>query len=377
MEKIRVGIDARLYGPAQRGLGRYTESIIRAIELSKSNVEIVLYIRPNEELKKELLNRGFIVESADYAPYSLKEQILFGFQLNRAKLDLVHFPHFNVPLLYRGKYVVTIHDLILHHFPTRIASSRSFIIYWFKILIYRLLFKRNVHKAKAIIVVSSFVEEDLLTYYPKLKGKVSVVMEAISILSLHTNLRTDKKDNISYNIKGKYVLLVGAFYPHKNLDCLVVAWQQIFYDTDIKLVFVGKIDNFALKLKALVNKLDLRKDDGEAVMFIGEVSDIVLYELYKNAEFLIVPSLIEGFGLPGMEALLSGICVVSSSAGALPETYENNATYVPVNSVINLQKSISAILNNKSLLKKPNINQKITEQEIGKKLMSTYLSIVR
>jgi len=128
----RIGIDARFYGPIGKGLGRYTQEIVdNIIKLDKENKYTIFLRRENFEsfncdnpkVKKVL---------ADVKWYGLSEQMLMPFYIWRERLDLMHFPHFNVPVLCPVKFVVTIHDLILIKFPTQRATTLAPVIYKIK-----------------------------------------------------------------------------------------------------------------------------------------------------------------------------------------------------------------------------------------------------
>src|SRR5574343_128214 len=126
---MRIGIDARFFGPIGKGLGRYTQKLIENLEKVDEVNEYFVF------LKKENFNEytpqkpNFKKVLANYPWYSFSEQIRFPWLLRKYDLDIAHFPHFNVPLLYSGKFVVTIHDLILVHFPTVRSSTLPAILY--------------------------------------------------------------------------------------------------------------------------------------------------------------------------------------------------------------------------------------------------------
>ncbi|MBI3572659.1 MAG: hypothetical protein HY092_00465, partial [Candidatus Kerfeldbacteria bacterium] len=120
---MRIGIDARFFGPQETGIGRYVDRLVFHLGQQDQTNDYMVFLRraaweqwqpPNERWHKVL---------ADYHWYSLREQLWLPGIFNRAKLDLLHVPHFNVPVLYRRPFVVTIHDLILNQFPTERAST--------------------------------------------------------------------------------------------------------------------------------------------------------------------------------------------------------------------------------------------------------------
>ena len=116
---MKIGIDARLYGPKQGGLGRYLEQLIEHLEKMNLPAEFVIFLRRENWGDYTPKHPNFSKALANVPWYGLKEQLLMPAILRRHKLDLVHFPHWNVPLFFRGNYVVTIHDLIPFHYPRK------------------------------------------------------------------------------------------------------------------------------------------------------------------------------------------------------------------------------------------------------------------
>ncbi len=122
----------------------------------------------------------------------------------------------------------------------------------------------------------------------------------------------------------KYFLYVGNAYPHKNLDRLLQALNILISQyPNISLVLVGKEDYFYKRLKEKVKKMNLEK----SVLFCGQVSNEELISLYRNAKALVMPSLMEGFGLPGLEAMANKCLVLASDVPALREIYSDAAVY--------------------------------------------------
>src|SRR5689334_8418490 len=120
---MRIGIDARFFGPQETGIGRYVERLISHLEqIDQVNDYTVLLRRKAWDLWSPK-NSRWTKLPADERWYSLAEQIKMPGRYRAAKVDLWHIPHFNIPLLWRGPFVVTIHDLILNQFPTERAST--------------------------------------------------------------------------------------------------------------------------------------------------------------------------------------------------------------------------------------------------------------
>ena len=174
---MNIGIDARLYGTKHRGLGRYIQKLIDGlvktdwannyfIFLAKENFEG--FKTDNPRVKKVLFDAKW---------YSLKEQLIGPRVINKEKLDLIHFPHFNVPFFLKKKYIVTIHDLIINHFPDSRATTLPNWKYRLKLLAYRIILKRAINRASKIIVPTNFVKNDILRFYRVNESKIKVINE--------------------------------------------------------------------------------------------------------------------------------------------------------------------------------------------------------
>ncbi|OGL87397.1 hypothetical protein A3I40_00140 [Candidatus Uhrbacteria bacterium RIFCSPLOWO2_02_FULL_48_12] len=353
MARIRLGLDLRLFGAYHSGLGRYAEELLNALVSYRHDLDIVVFVNANYANKQKLSSLGLEVREAPYRAYSWQEQWYFPRQLSGAKLDLMHFPHFNVPLMYRAPYVVTIHDLIMHHFPWRVASQRAWPVFWLKHLGYRLSVRQAVSRAAAVIAVSYYTAEDILTYYPKAAGRLRVITEPTPAFDVESS-NNDNWNELAYNIKRPYILVVGNFYPHKNLQPLLRVWQRLYPLFKRQLVIVGRPDAFAEGLRALAKSLGLVSEDRESpVRFLGFIEDNELRQLYGQAEFFLTPSLMEGVGLPGLEALATGTPVVSSPNGALPETYGRLARYIGVDNDKVMYRALYKVLTEVQTLPRP------------------------
>jgi glycosyltransferase involved in cell wall biosynthesis len=319
---MKIGIDARLYGIKDRGIGRYAERLIAYLEKIDTQNEYFIFLRQDGFKNYLPQHKNFHKILADFQPYSLKEQITFPCQLKKCKLDLVHFLHFNVPIFYRRSFVVTIHDLIITRFPdSRRKSTRlPLFLYYLKLFFYNLVLKNALKKSKKIIAVSEATKKEIISLFNIDFPKINVIYEGVDKISI-----TGRQSPIT----DPYILYVGAAYPHKNLERLIIAFEKFIKNSEspiskrIKLVLVGKSDYFYERIKKLIEKLNLIDD----VVLTGEVSDENLASYYKNALFFIFPSLAEGFGLPALEALNYGIPVASSNVYSLPEILGQSAYY--------------------------------------------------
>ncbi len=315
---MQVVIDARLFGTAHRGIGRYLRELAYAMAREPGDVEFTLLVsRPDDPELAPLKHKVRLVP-APWRVYSLAEQFHLPRLLRRLKPDLVHFPHFNVPLLPLSvPYVVTIHDLLVHEFPDERATTRNGLFYLVKLLAYRATVARAVRGARVVLTVSQSVARTIGQWYPSALSKVRVV--PIAPVSLPGSAA--RPGDVP---PVPYVLVVGAAYPHKNLECAVEAVAGLRQTlAGYELVVAGKSDFFMDRFLKWAEK----RGAPPFVRYAGEVDDETLAAMYRGAKAYLLPSLGEGFGLGGLEALSQGCPVVASDIPVLHEVLGEAALY--------------------------------------------------
>ena len=346
---MRIGIDARFLGPLGKGLGRYTQKLVTYLEKIDQHNQYFIFLRKENWDDYHPINKNFQKILADYQWYTWQEQIQMPKILNKYQLDLVHFPHFNVPLGYRGNFVTTIHDLILIQFPTKRATTLGPLLYKFKYFGYRQVIKHAVKKAQQVVTVSNYTKKQLVDFFKIKPGKVSVTYEASSGVE-SGQLQMPEADFLrDYNITKPYILYVGNAYPHKNLEGLLKAFKDISEQENqrYQLVLVGKNDYFYQRLKQEAAALGLIKDS--QVVFFGFASEKQLADLYRQAELYVFPSFMEGFGLPPLEAMSYELPVVSSKSSCLPEILGEAALYFNPRDQADIVRSIRKVLTDDDL----------------------------
>lgn len=386
-----VGIDARFYGPISKGLGRYTQEIVdNVIKISESrndNIKYVIFLSSDNFLGFECSNKNVKKICLNIGWYSWKEQIIFPFYIWKERVDLMHFPHFNVPILTPIKFVVTIHDLILTHFPTMRATTLGPVLYKLKNIAYHLVIKTAIKRAKYIITVSNFTKNDIIDKFKVNNSKIKVIYEGIANLAMgRDNLFTkslDQKEVLhEFHINHDYLLYVGNAYPHKNLEILIRVFSKLLErNKNLRLILVGKHDYFYNRIMDYARSLNLWQEGNinNPVIFTGYVSDIQLDILYKNAKAYIFPSLYEGFGLPPLEAIARGCLVLSSNRSSLPEILGAGAIYFDPENEENLLEKIENVLDNEELkrrvlLEGKQLIKKYNWWECARKTLDIYIS---
>lgn len=359
-----IGIDARFFGPRGKGLGRYTQKLIESLEKIDQENDYVVFLRRGNFNEFQPQNRRFKKILADYYWYSFAEQFFLPLKIYRQKIDLMHWPHFNVPIFYFGPYVVTIHDLILQHFSTRRASSLGPLKYWFKYLAYKIVIWLALKRARKIITVSQYVKKDIINLFKIKPEKIVVTYEGAPIKNPKSEIpkrdavpsglcvRNPKQSVEKYKIDSPFLLYVGNAYPHKNLERLVNAFGILIkdYKQDLQLVLVGEEDYFYRRLHQDVHLSILYSIESLArIIFTGFVSDEELTALYQNAKLYVFPSLCEGFGLPPLEAMSYGVPVVSSNLTCLPEILGEAAIYFNPLDPADMAEKINQVLMDENL----------------------------
>lgn len=344
---MKIGIDARFLGIKQKGLGRYTQKLVDNLEKIDLTNEYFIFLRKENFGEYEPKNPRFKKVLADYHWYTFAEQIFFPFALYKHNLDLVHFPHFNVPIFYCKKFVVTVHDLTLLHFPTVKNSTLHPIFYRIKFLAYRLAIHLAIARAQKIITISQFTKKDIIANYGAgVEKKVFVTYEACEDFCM---LDAKNSGDIlqKYGIIKPYLIYVGNAYPHKNLERLLRAFAGVLKENnDLQLLLVGKNDYFYENLKKLANKENIKN-----ILFLSDVSDYELDILFHNSLANVFPSLYEGFGLPPLEAMSKGVPVISSDHPCMREVLGDSAYFFNGIDVVEISEAMKKIISDDTLRK--------------------------
>ena len=338
----RIVIDGRMIN--ESGIGRYLRNLLDNLQkLDQGNEYYILYLKHDYDTWK--YHSHFHKILADFKWYTVAEQLKLHKILHDLKPDLVHFPHFNVPILYGGKFVVTIHDLIHQHYSMEKSSTHGKLIFNTKKFGYKKVFSAAVRKSLKILVPSHFVKQQLVSEWKVKSEKVVITPEAVD-----AKLTTIGGQMVLPKARTPSILYVGNAHPHKNIEELILAFKKVkaFSELkDLKLVLVGKENYF---WKAILKRFH---DDKiiEDIIYTGYVSDERLAALYRNATVYVEPSLEEGFGLPILEAFANSCPVVASDIGSLKEVGEDAAIYFNPHDASDMANKILYVLNNVSVRK--------------------------
>ncbi len=333
----KIVIDAR---ELRTSTGRYVERLLnylQEVDTDLSHRYIVL-LKPKDMESWTPKSKRFTKVACRYKEFTFGEQLGFAWQLYSLNASLVHFPMVQQPILYQRKAVTTMQDLTTLRFSN---PSKNQLIFRFRQRVYRWVNLIAARKSKAIITPTEFVKDDVAKFTHTNSRKITVTYEAGDSIDA-------KAEPIPELENVQYIMYVGRPTPHKNLERLIEAYAVLKEKhPDLHLVLAGKTDRLFKRHASTVEKLGLTD-----VHFTGFISDGRLRWLYENTAAYVFPSLSEGFGLPGLEAMSHKAPVVSSNATCLPEVYGDAAHYFDPLDTDDMVRGINDVLAKPELRKK-------------------------
>lgn len=330
---MHIAIDARIINSST---GTYVQKLLTYLqEIDTVNYYTILV--PSKDIGFfKPTNPNFAIMAADFKNYSFAEQTKFKTFLDELAPDLVHFCMPQQPIFYKGKHVTTVHDLIL---LKTYNSDKNWLIFHAKQLVGRFVFKRVSQTSAHIITPTQYVKDDLVNFAKIPENKVTVTLEAADVFP-------DKLTPYKHPFK-KYILYVGQQSDYKNIRRLGDAHQKLLANhPDLGLILVGKKTAAHMNNEAYFNTKGYKN-----ILYTGFVEDAERDWLFKNCEAYTFPSLMEGFGLPGLEAMGYGAPVASSNATCLPEVYGDAAHYFNPLDADDMARAINDILTDTTLRK--------------------------
>jgi glycosyltransferase involved in cell wall biosynthesis len=332
--KARVMVDARwLVG----GIGTYTRHLLAGLGGNGNGFDVRVITR--EENAKLVAKWCADVTVMDVPIYTLQEQ----FAVPRAAkgCDLLHVPHYNAPLLHRGPLLVSILDLIHITDPGYSQSFKSWVYA-------RPMLNLAARKAEHIVTISEYSKTQIVERLGVQAEKVTAIYCGVNG-EFHCVDRKEAYAAVSraLGIQEPYVLYVGNLKPHKNVSTLLRAFARVCKRSDFpyKLLIAGDDPRWGSVRREECAQLGI----DSATLFVPHVSQELLPKLYAGAELLVMPSTIEGFGLPVLEAMASGTPVVCSRAASLPEVAGDAALYFDPANAEELASTIEKLLNSREL----------------------------
>lgn len=363
---MKLGIDARLI--SQTGVGVYTRNLLYYLQdFIPRNWEVNVYLKQQDFDSLGFGSKQFIRRPADIHWHAFSEQTSFYQLLMKDKLDLMHFTYFSYPVLYRRLFISTIHDLTPLLYKTGKASTKNPILYEAKHAGLKFVLSELMKRSSGVITPSNAVKNEILEYYgSKYKDKVYAIHEGIdeSIQDAKGNSQLSKK------LPEDFFMYVGNFYPHKNIEKLIDAYQLV--ETKMPLILVGPEDYFSSRVRKYITDLKLEKNIQVRTKL--EREDIVY--LYKHAKALIHPSLAEGFGLTLLEAAYFGCPIVASDIPVIREMLgDEYAAFDPLFTT-DITEKIQHFIDKKPKFDYKNIVKKYSFERMAKETVEVYKNVL-
>lgn len=359
-----IGIDARLI--SQTGVGRYIQNLLYYLP-EDNQLTFYIYLLKNKFNKINFNKKNFIKREADFFWHGFSEQIGFLKTILADSLDLMHFTYFSYPILYRKKFIATVHDLTPLIFKTGKASSKNIFIYKLKHFFFREILSSQIKNSKAIITPSKSVKKQIVKYYGKgLEEKIFPIYEGID----HQLIKTKENISLKKKFPKPFFIYVGNFYPHKNIENLLLAFTSI--KSDAKLILLGPGDFFAKRITQLINKLSL---NNKIILFKNPtIEDLVFF--YKNAIALIHPSLSEGFGLSLIEAAHFGCPIIASNIKVFNEILDSKYLAFDPHDISDMVDKINYFLKEKPKFNYEAILKKYSFEKMAQKTFLLYSKLI-
>ncbi len=305
--------------------------------------DVMLYhAMPYNEHLKKMTHTHFHERIVPQSPFWT--QTRFASALWRDRCDALWMPLHNMPYMRHKnmRTVVTIHDLAFKYFPKTYPTKDRIKLNFFT--------DHAVAAADAIIAISTSTKEDILSFYPQVREQnVYVVHHGFDPQLWKKSFSIDDMQEIlqKYNIqRQQYIIHVGAVQPRKNLILLIDAFVQIKKTSpELKLVLVGGDGWLAKEIHEYIFDCPYRRD----IVVTGNIGFADVNVLMQNASVCAIPSLYEGFGIPGLEAMAAGVPVVAANNSCFPEVLGDGAIYFDARSIVDCAQSISDVLHDNEL----------------------------
>ena len=374
---MKIGFDAKRAFLNQTGLGNYSRDTIRILSTYFPSNSYHLYSpKPTTNNRLNFLKAQKNIQT--HTPEKWIHKSFSGLwrsvgikrQLKKDRIELFHGLSHELPFTIHKtniKTIVTIHDLIFLRYPDFFKKiDRN--IYLQKI-------KYACKVADRIIAVSQQTQNDLINFLKIDEQKIDVVYKGCHSI-FQNRINNNELHNIktSLNLPDKYLLYVGSIEERKNLISLLKCLTLMPHK---RLVIVGNGKSYKQFCLDFINQHDLK----DRIVFLSKLSLIEIAGVYQNAEMLIYPSLFEGFGIPILEGLFSGIPVITNKNGCFKEPGGKSTLYIDPLNINEMKSAIEKISNNENLknsIIKDGIKHasNFTDDKIAKNLMDVYQKVM-
>ncbi|MBO9673741.1 MAG: glycosyltransferase family 4 protein [Sphingobacteriaceae bacterium] len=369
---MKIGFDGKRAANNLTGLGNYSRALIEHLAYQFPEHEYLVYspkVKQAKQIDAFFKKDNIELKLPKNGPFLWRTLNIIK-DLNQDGCQIFHGLSHEIPLAIqhtRIKSIVTIHDLIFLRFPQ-----------YYKFIdrqLYRWKSKSACKNANKIIAISEKTKKDIIELYGIDPEKIQVIYQSCDD-SFKTPFPKETLSRIkaTYKLPEKYILNVGTIEERKNLKLAVQALKNV--NEDYKLVVIGKQTGYFKTVEKEIEKLGLKN----RIIFLKNIPFADLPGIYQMASVFVYPSFYEGFGIPIIESLYSGVPVVAATGSCLEEAGGPNSLYISPNDAEGLAKSINQILENPGLQKEMKEKglefvQKFNSSVVTKQLMDCYLSL--
>ena len=331
---MRLGIDGReLSGGVRTGIGRYLDAVVHGAQ--RQGVECIVY--SDCGLPGLVGRHGISIRIIPRRPTLWWDQVSLPSQMAEDRISVFLSPYYKCPLRARCPVVLTIHDLL---FIRYLGRSRPFYdrgMTWLAGL--------YADRAAAIITDSEHARRTILSRLGLGPERVTAI--PLSVAPEFRPVPFTEELSRRYGVRRPYVLYVGNFLPHKNLDRLVQAFARLagHVRRDHALVLAG--DNAGRRASILRKARRLGIE--QQLVVTGVVDEADLPALYAGCDVFVMPSLDEGFGLPALEAMACGAPVIASDRASLPEVVGKAGLLVDPLDTVAIGAALASVLSDRAL----------------------------
>ena len=306
--RAHVVVDARMIRDG--GIGTYLRNVLPRVRRLRPHWRLTALGDP-VALRAALGDADIAVRETRARIYSLREQVELPLRCP-ADADLYWAPHYNIPVLLRKPFVVTVHDVCHVAMP---QSTGNGLRRWYASTMYRQVRDR----ARGILFDSEFSRSEMRRVVGEARGHLMVAPLAVGAEWFSAGSARSNGNGSG----APYLVYVGNMKRHKNVPALVRAFRAIADRIPHRLLLIGRREGLRAD-----PELDREISRGDArVELVGELADDALRSCIAHADAFVTTSLYEGFGLPALEAMALGVPCVVSAAGSLPEVCADAALY--------------------------------------------------
>ena len=323
---------------ALEGIGLYTYEVLSRLVMRRPEDEFIFcFDRPFSEQ---------FVFASNVTPVTVsppaRHALLFWWWYHKAlpsvfkhhDADLLFSPDAFLPLSKEvTKTLITVHDLAYLHYPDQVSRSNL----WY----YKTFMPKYLSRADRIIAVSDATKADIASHFPAINHKVKTIYNGTRSVFSPLNETDQDRVRLQFSDGKPYFISVGALHPRKNIARLIKAFSNFKSSTtsDTKLLIIGRDAWKTREIKAAQNASPVATD----IVFLNYVEDVVLAKLMASSRALIYISLFEGFGLPIVEAMQSGIPVITSNRSSMKEIGGDAVKLVNPENISSISDAIRAM----------------------------------